>query len=312
MEGMKNLECSLWKELDSEGFCVVDGVIPEEQCRDLRDSIVRKMVEAGWQNPVSGKWEAPPSIHGIYQDYGVGHLEEVWAVRKACKKMFASLWGTEDLLCSFDGLSFLPVGVRWPNVTAAWYHIDQGSSKKGLRCIQGLLTLNEMQDTDATFSIFPGTHSHHEQFRELFGKSVEQAGDFVPIGKNWPYPVCANIWDFYNQKGHTPKRIKANAGSMILWDSRCVHSNLPPVRSPSENERLVVYVCMLPKSLCSEEHLGEKVDLFDRGGMSSHWPYPVTPFKVSEKTENLQKKVLPSELNRLKNDREVCSLAGIS
>lgn len=79
----------------------------------------------------------PRNIHGIFHDYNVGYMLDVWAARKMCKHVFASLWGTDELLCSFDGISFVPKGTKWPDVNACWYHVDQGVSKQGLRCIQG-------------------------------------------------------------------------------------------------------------------------------------------------------------------------------
>lgn len=91
----------------------------------------------GWKDFKTEKWRVPRNIHGIFHDFNVGYMLDVWEARKLCKHVFADLWGTDDLLCSFDGIGFVPKGTKWPDVNACWYHLDQGVSKQGLRCIQG-------------------------------------------------------------------------------------------------------------------------------------------------------------------------------
>ncbi|GMH44691.1 hypothetical protein BSKO_12643 [Bryopsis sp. KO-2023] len=309
MDEFKNENCPWWGDLDSNGYCVIDGVVSRKDCRRLRDGIVDCFDTAGWRN-ARGKWDLPRNCHGIFQGFGVGHLLEVWEARKLCKKVFQSLWDTEQLLCSFDGMSFVPEGKNWKDVDATWYHIDQGVEKRGLRCIQGLLTLNDMRRTDATFSVVPGTHRLHDDFSETF-KHADLAAqrDFLRMGTPKHDPL--KTWKFYTAKGCAPVRVSAKAGSMVLWDSRCVHCNVPPVSTPGQRERMVVYVCMLPKSECSAHELARKAAHFNAGTMTSHWPYPVTAFCDQVRNADDWARNIPVKFEHLKRDEQVCSLAGL-
>lgn len=170
-----------------------------------------------------------------------------------------------------------------------------------------------MQETDATFSIMPWTQHHHERFRRTFTGLIEPDCDFVRMGRSWgtDNPVFGDMWDFYANKGHRPVRMSASAGSLVLWDSRCVHSNLPPVASPGENERLVVYVCMLPKAACPPEDLYKKQLLFQETKMTSHWPYPAAPFTSYPMKPKERKQILPVDYDEIFYDEEICSLAGL-
>ena len=50
-------------------------------------------------------------IHGIIKSYGVGHWLSLWLARvhPAIRGLFAALYGTEDLIVSFDGGNWLQV-----------------------------------------------------------------------------------------------------------------------------------------------------------------------------------------------------------
>lgn len=76
------------------------------------------------------------------------------------------------------------------------------------------------------------------------------------------------------------KLLLANAGDLILWDSRTVHgghvgggeaksASLPAARLA----RLSQTVCMTPRSLASPRVLKERRDGFARGLGFSHWPH---------------------------------------
>lgn len=57
-------------------------------------------------------------------------------------KTFETIWGTEELLVSFDGANIsMPGEMQDPN-QPAWYHIDQDPDRRGCLCVQGLVNLN--------------------------------------------------------------------------------------------------------------------------------------------------------------------------
>jgi len=112
--------------------------------------------------------------------------------------------------------------------------------------------------------------------------------------------------DFVRVNGDDPVMregvlIKAQAGDLILWDSRLIHCNTPALntgytksfmyniddedkveqpKAAAMNEpssgwdiiRLVAYVCMVPKSTCTEEVLESRRNAFINRSPSSHWP----------------------------------------
>lgn len=61
---------------------------------------------------------------------------------------FAKLWGTEELLVSFDALN-----VTFPNrkdipPKEPWEHVDQSPKRRGLHCLQGIIQLSHAGPED--------------------------------------------------------------------------------------------------------------------------------------------------------------------
>ena len=101
-------------------------------------------------------------------------------------------------------------------------------------------------------------------------------------------------------------RINAPKGSLVLWDSRTIHQNSPPLKG-RENPRwrYVVYSCMLPADKILQKDKIKKSEALKNLRMTTHWPYPVYLFP--EKARNYGK-VLP-ELNTINKLPELSPLA---
>ncbi len=56
------------------------------------------------------------------------------------KQVFEGLWGTNELLSSFDSINILKPG-RHESSTDGWLHVDQAPLRKGIACIQGLVNM---------------------------------------------------------------------------------------------------------------------------------------------------------------------------
>ena len=102
--------------LRADGYVVVPGVLTPDTCdghinkiwdwlRDVSPAI-RRDDPATWSD-ASGNW--PESVKGIFQHYGVGHTQVMWDVRSEPNVIgvFERLWGTNELLVSFDGLNVM-------------------------------------------------------------------------------------------------------------------------------------------------------------------------------------------------------------
>merc|ERR1711879_414456 len=75
-----------------------------------------------------------------------------------------------------------------------------------------------------------------------------------------------------------PRRlVSCRARDLVLWDSRCVHCNMPAVTTPTspcdELLRIVVYVCMTPKAWATDEVLKMRRQGYEVHLTSSHWPH---------------------------------------
>lgn len=77
---------------------------------------------------------------------------------------FSRLWGTDELLVSFDCLNItLP---NRPDLPArkAWEHIDQSPMKRGVHCVQGIINLSPNGPEDEGLVVYPGSHKLNDEF----------------------------------------------------------------------------------------------------------------------------------------------------
>lgn len=76
--------------------------------------------------------------------------------------------------------------------------------------------------------------------------------------------------------------MSAPAGSLLLWDSRCVHCNTPalsrPHSPPDEPLRMVAYICMTPRHLAPPDVLASRKMAYTKRQSTSHWPHKFFAF----------------------------------
>jgi len=215
---------------------------------------------------------------GVVASYAIGHSSFLWYCRTLPKVIaaFRAMWGTDDLLTSFDGCGvFRPPEINpdW-KTKSGWFHVDQnGYNKPNKVCIQGLLNLMPNDAEDGGFILVPDSQ---KSFGTLFEKRKDLPqtfGDFVPLGKTY-FP---EIWD-----GRTPSKICLDVGDFVMWDSRTVHCNHPALPKPERKNdppklrRMVAYICMTPTALAKDNLptlLKERVFAYQNGITSSHWPH---------------------------------------
>lgn len=262
------------QELENNGVAVVEGVISEEKCISLRNSIWQEFshITKGRfkiedKNTWASFYDMFPLHSMLLQHWGVGHMQPVWDIRQmdSVRNIFQEIWKTDDLLVSFDGISIhLP-----PEVTGRgwfrnniWMHTDQSPTKKGLHCIQGLINLYPVNEGDATLCVIEGSNKYHEEFFET-NKITEK--------KDW-YKLKDNEADFFTDKGCVQKSVTGGIGSMMLWDSRTFHQGIEAQKKrEKENFRMVVYVCMTPKNKCTKAGIKKKIKAFEQLRMTTHW-----------------------------------------
>ena len=196
----------------------------------------------------------PYNLHGIFKNW-VGHLESIWATREACIPIFASLWGSDDLLTSFDGCCLLSRNNS--GGYKQWMHCDQGRRATYLANVQGAVNLFPNGPEDGGTLLISGSHNKFTDYIERH--PVDGITAFFPID-----PEDSVLADCPVVKPCLEE------GEILLWDSRTFHCNIAP---QSQNPRICIYVSMQPKSQATQAELQKRIELYQEGRMTGHWCY---------------------------------------
>ena len=299
---------TLRETIDTFGVAIIPNVLNEEECTAVVSGIwdFLEHITQAWAVPI--KRGVAPSINDIaggsvrpqaelslkefyklypmhsmlIQHWGVGHAQVSWDLRQNEKivDIFAHFWkcSANDLLVSFDGLSFNPppeITKRGWNKQNTWYHTDQTYTENKFKCIQSWVTGLDVNDGDATLSLMEGSNKYHKEFAEHFG---------ITDKKNW-FKLTKEQEEFYNEKGCHYKNIKCPKGSLVFWDSRTIHCGIEAAKTRlMPNFRAIVYLCYMPRQLCSKANLKKKQKAFEELRATSHWPCKPTLFSKSPRT----------------------------
>ena len=195
-------------------------------------------------------------------------------------KIFSEIWQTlpEDLLVSFDGLSFAPppefTNRGWYR-NHTWYHSDQSFTRNDFECIQGWVTGIDVKEGDATLAFYENSHNVHKKFGKTFD---------IKDQKDW-YKLSKDEEKFFKDNDCYEKRIKCPRGSLVLWDSRTIHCGTEAMKTRIEpNFRAVSYICYQPRSLSTPKQLEKKQKAFREMRMTSHWPAKIKLFPKNPRT----------------------------
>lgn len=290
------------EKLEQFGVCILQ-VLTVEECDALECSMWRWLehVTSQLAKPVSRDrpetyrsfYELQPSHGMLLQHWGVGHSQFAWTVRQHPRvlQVFAELWGCApmDLLTSFDGAAIsLPHEVTRRGFFRGntWLHTDQSYLRNAYECVQAWVTAREVNEGDATLAFIPGSHKLHGAFAAHFGAAVQQKPDWFKLSS------VQQQW-YVEHAGSEVQCIKCPRGSMVLWDSRTIHSGREAVKDRLvPNTRMVVYVCMTPRHLVKNERvLAKRINAFEALRMTTHWPHQV---KLFGKHPQLYGKPVPS------------------
>ena len=216
----------------------------------------------------------------LFQHYRVGHAQVCWDLRQKEKivDIFKCFWGDDELLTSFDGLSFnMPpeeTNRGWYRGNT-WFHTDQSYMRPDFECVQSWITGLDVNPGDATLTFMEGSNTYHQEFKETF--SITDKKDWQKLNREQE--------QFYRGKGCEYKRIACPKGSIVFWDSRTIHCGCEALRERSEpNFRAVVYLCYTPKSLCTPSLLKKKQKAFNELRTTSHWPHKPKLFSKKPRT----------------------------
>ena len=251
----ENNESSIRRQIEEHGYCVVENVISEEECENAYNMFHE------WKNTISDHDYIHNSVdpHGIYKYHQVGHTKHAWYIRTrpSVQAVFKELWNTQELIVSFDGCCYISKNSNKKDKN--WTHSDQAPTKEGLQCIQGFVALTS--NKERTFVVYEGTHNIHHKFFE--DRNIKNS-------KNWNRIPDQDI----KNMEHLKRVLNVPARSLVLWDSRTFHQN--QYGKPYSEERIVQYVCYLPKIILKIIQNDEKrLNYYKDKRTTSHWPVPV-------------------------------------
>ena len=153
----------------------------------------------------------------------------------------------------------------WPAPRTEGLHIDQNPfSKPGLDCVQGMMPLLPVTASTGGLAVVPGSHTDEAKavFKQRYAR-MEHQGDWCPLDSGDPIERDSVL-------------LLADAGDLILWDSRTVHGGVVGTGQPSpftEMARMSVTVAMTPAALASDAVRQRRREGFAAGRSFNHCPH---------------------------------------
>lgn len=308
---MDQILCSVetvCETLKTFGVAVIPALVGRDDC-DKLEALMDTCFEsatANWDTPYYSAdpttWKQlfalTPTKGQLFQHYQVGQSEAAWFARTLPEmlRLGQVLHKTDSLVTSFDGLSYS----QPPEVTGrGWhfgeigYHTDK-SFMPGHSAIQMSLTARDVRLGDATMAVFLRSHLLHKELGEGKMKRVEMKEK--KVSKDDWYLLSADEIACFRDKCEEVA-IVCPAGSVVLWDSRTIHSTRRPQRSRTvQNKRCVAFVCYQPRRELSQKQLKKRAELFCKRRMTSHWPDARKTFPAVPRTYGKPIDVCPTVL----------------
>lgn len=231
----KRYDCTITnvkQMLDEYGVAVIPNVLTQQECEQSINEIwndlseLTKNMDCPLKKNDTSTWKTLHELYPLHsmliQYFGIGHAQSVWNVRQNKKigKIFGKIHdcNKNELLTSFDGISLhLP-----PEVTKRgwyknnnWLHTDQSHLKDDY-CIQGMITLYDVNEHDASLMVLEKSHKYHSDFFLDFDKKIKS---------DW-YKLTENEFHYFLDKGCMPWCVMATKGSLILWNSKTIHQGI--------------------------------------------------------------------------------------
>lgn len=298
--------------LAEHGVAVLLNVLDDAECDAMRDGAwsTAEYLLTDAPKPLRRDdpttWDATrqlqPHHGGLFQWHRWAHAQYVWDVRSNLKVIapFKAIYGDDDLCCSFDGINF---GTGFAEFYGHYkLHIDQDFTANNLgnfRCVQSWVTSEDVGVGDATFRFLSKSHVLHGAFARHFNLAGPSAKpDWFILSKD---KVRTKYLKWYTDThGCVDTCITVPRGSMVLWDSRTVHSGIEKL--PGTNAlRNLVYVCCMPRHRCLGAGMRTRHDIFDPTKEDmflrtcSHWPDKMRPFGVYPPSRHLTRAELDAK-----------------
>ena len=231
------------ESLNENGYCIIPNMLNPDEIFKAKELFYE------WYNSLENIDFIHNKLnpHNIFKFHEVGHQEFAWYLRTRPQiiKTFADLYKTDmdNLVTSFDGSCYYKPNTKLSD--GLWTHTDISPKlSKEIKCYQGFVSLSD--NISNSLQVYEGSHNMHENYF----RSKNQEND----KKNW-HKIDKSYLDNMEDKR---KILEIPAGSLVLWDSRTFHQNI--IKNKDE-ERLVQYICMMPKDNIKNTPSIQKKDL---------------------------------------------------
>lgn len=285
--------------LEIHGVCIIPGVLSEETCDIVFDEMVKDFVFRTSELTVpfdpddENTWSVLKLFHPLhnmlYKHWGLSQSQYLWDHVRSDPDIidcFSKVWDTEELICSFDGISFhLPGELCGEDFFQKkhWYHFDQSYNDTQFKSVQGLVNMFDTNEGDATLTAFLKSHQYFDEYGREMIAAFERENPSLPEKKieekfKLNFNRTDNL-DYFRSRGCHEVRIECPKGSLVLFDSRTLHQGSQPLKDrPEPNIRCVSYVCMTPIDKIREYAYSKKVFInrslkaVEELRTTSHWP----------------------------------------
>lgn len=260
-------------ELQSQGFAVIKNAIDPEKARYYQQKALDWLksfdTPLDFDDPSTWKAENLPVQSKInsFNGYSVVHERFMWEARMEPKILdaFAKIWGTDELLVSFDALNVTLPNRQDKPAQKRWPHVDQSPLRRGLHCVQGVINLSHAGPEDGSLIVLPRSNTVNEEFFDTqTDPSTWEKKDirfFSEEEMKW-----------LEDRDMKPMKVLAEPGDLILWDSRTAHWGGEPT-AKSNMIRTVIYASYSPASLASKESIERKKEAFETFRATTHWAH---------------------------------------
>lgn len=296
-----------FSNLGEKGFQVINDAIKDPD-----------QVKANIENDIENLKKYCPEVDlSLLQQYGAGQWESMWNCRAQTIHVWSSLFNTNNLVSSWDGLSVLNTHQQLQTLTSLnefsepdWLHRDQRLSNRNLAdTIQGFLSLSDNEEeTYSTIFYVPKHTSAQEMidtFHDKFYNRYSKYGRKVCNSyTDDDYYVFSEIELQWLREHCDLVKPVLKKGDLLLWCSPMPHaaacSKNCTINTPG---RFGTYISMFPKDMISNEHLKERKKLSKHFLTSSHNVlYPrLFPFLTYNTPEKIKLPIYSQELNKIRD-----------
>ncbi|CAE7350272.1 unnamed protein product [Symbiodinium sp. CCMP2592] len=169
-------DAALVTALQTDGFAVVRQAAEPADLSRAWDLLWKLMwQEVGWDRRDASTWT----------DESLARLDPgAWATGILSADRIGRIWGTDDLLTSFDGINiFRPWQFGFTKTEGDWFHVDQGRGRQGLQAVQGFVSLTDQDEFTGGLYVVLGSHQNHRlaispsNFQRLLPPSLVEPRD---------------------------------------------------------------------------------------------------------------------------------------